>query len=169
MPLIIRIGYTTEDPRKLDKRNNFNQNSPQNHSATIKDNCSVMTPDFIVSASLADLARSNYLEVPIWGRFYYIDDLVTMPGGRVSIRCREDVLTSNAEQIGDLYAYLDRTEQESDRAKYLADSSVPTELRRQCITMEFDRTPFRANYSVDRVYVLTVLGGTEHQMPEGGE
>ncbi len=169
MPLTIQVGYTTEDPRKLDKSSNFNSSSPTPFTATIKDNCSVMSPDFIVSASLVDLANCNYLHCEGWGRYYFIDDLITMPGGRVSIRCREDVLTSNAAQIGSLYAYLDRTEQESDRAKYLADSSVPTELRRQCITMEFDRTPFRANYAVDRVYVLTVLGGTEHQMPEGGE
>ena len=75
------------------------------------------------------------------------------------IRCAEDVLTSNAEQIKNLSLYLDRTEQETNADKYLNDRRVPAELRRQCITLDFDRTPFTANYANDTVYVLTVLGG----------
>ena len=162
MPISIYYGVCKADPRKLDKSGDFYGNNPKDITATVKESCSVMRPDFIVSASIVDLATCNYVHVPSWGRYYFIDDLLTMPGGRVSIRCREDVLTSNAEQIGNLSLYLDRAQRDQDRAKYLNDSSVPVELRRQCITLDFDKTPFSANYGSDAVYVLTVLGGTAH-------
>lgn len=160
MPVTIQYGKCTADPRKLDKSGDFDEGSPV--TATIKDNCSIMTPDFIVSSSIVDLLTCNYLHCSTWSRYYYITDLVTMPGGRVMIRCAEDVLTSNAEQIKALSLYLDRTEQETNADKYLNDRRVPAELRRQCITLDFDRTPFTANYANDTVYVLTVLGGYGH-------
>lgn len=160
MAVSIQYGQCTADPRKLDKSTDFQGDSPV--TATIKDNCSIMTPDFIVSASIVDLATCNYLKCTTWSRYYYITDLVTMPGGRVMIRCSEDVLTSNAEQIKQLSLYLDRTQQKVNADKYLNDRRVPAELRRQCITLDFDKTPFTANYGSDTVYVLTVLGGYGH-------
>ncbi len=72
-------------------------------------------------------------------------------------------MTSNADQIKDLYLYLDRTEQKTNADKYLNDRRIPAELRRQCKTFDFDSTPFTANYGSDVVYILTVLGGTGQQ------
>lgn len=159
MALTLRYGYVTADPRKLDKSAEFLQHSTD-ISATVKENCSIMNPDFIVSASIVALQTCNYVQVPEWGRYYFVDDLYTMPGGRVAIRCHEDVLTSHASEIANLKLYLDRTQDESKRSKYLPDGSLPAETRRKCITLDFDSTPFRANYATDKVYILTVLGGT---------
>ncbi len=167
MSVSIQFGQCTADPRKLDKSADFQPGSPV--IAAIKDNCSIMTPDFIVSASIVDLATCNYLKCSTWSRYYYITDLVTMPGGRVMIRCSEDVLTSNADQIKQLSLYLDRSQQKANADKFLNDRRVPAELRRQCITLDFDKTPFTANYGSDTVYVLTVLGGYGNNQQKGGE
>lgn len=167
MPVTIQYGKCTADPRKLDKSGDFDGGSPV--TATIKDNCSIMTPDFIVSSSIVNLLTCNYLYCSTWSRYYYITDLVTMPGGRVVIRCSEDVLTSNAAQIKQLSLYLDRSQQKTNADKYLNDRRVPAELRRQCITLDFDRTPFTANYASDTVYVLTVLGGYGHNQQSSEE
>lgn len=120
-----------------------------------------MNPVFIVSPGTLNLSNYNYCHVSAWGRYYYIVDMVTMPGARVAVKCEEDVLTSNAAAIGALSLYLDRTAQESDADKYLADRSLPAELKRKCITLDFDATPFTANWASDNIYVLTVLGGVD--------
>ena len=159
MALNIQVGYTTEDPRKLDKRTNFNSSSPTPFTATIKENCSVMSPDFIVSTSLVNLANSNYVHCDEWDRYYFIDDLVTMPGGRVAIRCREDVLTSNADQIRTLSGYLIRTADDIHTNKLIRDNVYPAQSNRQMQIYQFDASPFTANYASDIVYVLTVVGG----------
>ena len=159
MPLTIQVGYTTEDPRKLDKSSNFYRSSPRSFTATIKDNCSVMSPDFIVSASLVDLANCNYLHCDGWGRYYFIDDLITMPGGRALIRCREDVLTSNADQIRNLSGYLIRTADGTHTNKLIRDNVFPAQANRQLQIYQFNASPFTANYSSDLVYLLTVVGG----------
>lgn len=159
MPFIIQVGYTTEDPRKLDKRENFNSSSPRPFTATIKDNCSVMDPDFIVSASLVDLANNNYLHCEEWGRYYFIEDLIAMTGGRVAIRCKEDVLTSHADQISNLSGYLIRTADDTHTNTLIHDNIYPTQANRQMQVYQFDASPFTANYAADLVYVLTVVGG----------
>lgn len=159
MPLGIKVGYTTEDPRKLDKRTNFINSSPTPFTATLKENCSVMSPDFIVSTSLVNLARSNYVYCDDWDRYYFIDDLITMPGGRVAIRCREDVLTSHADQIRYLTGYLIRTADGGHANSLIRDNRYPAQANRQFQIYEFDASPFTANYSTDLVYLLTVVGG----------
>lgn len=161
MAISVQLGSCTEDPRKLDKSANFAASSPVSINAILKDNSSIMNPVFIVAPGTLNLSNFNYCYVSAWGRYYYITDMVTMPGARVAVKCDEDVLTSNAAEIGALSLYLDRTAQDSDADKYLGDRAVPAELRRKCITLGFDSTPFTANWATDRIYVLTVLGGVD--------
>lgn len=162
MPLTIQVGYTTEDPRKLDKSANFNSNSPVTFTATVKENCSAMNPDFIVSASLVNLINCNYLHCESWARYYFIEDMITMPGGRIAIRCREDVLTSNAGQIGNCTGYLVRTATAEHKNKYIADDQMPVQERRYMETYAFNKSPFTANFSTDGTYVLCVIGGNHN-------
>lgn len=159
MSISVQFGICTEDPRKIDKRSNFAGSSPINVSCTIKDNCSIQDPVFILATGSVNLSKYNYAYVAVWGRYYFIVDMNTMPGGRVAVKCVEDYLTSNADQILALSLYLDRTEEKEKSNVYLPDSRIPTEQRRQQITIDFNSTPFTANYAADTVYVLTVLGG----------
>ena len=162
MPTAISISYGTckADPRKLDKSSDFTIQSSAN--VYMKEDSSLMNPVFILSSSIINIVNVNYLEVPSWGRYYFVDDIIVMTGQQVALKCHEDVLMSNAAAIGDLLCYLDRTEKDADADKYMPDSAVPAECRRKCITLDFDVTPFRANYGSDTVYVLTVLGGSSN-------
>ena len=159
MSISVQLGICTEDPRKIDKRSNFAGSNPVNVSCTLKDNCSIQNPVFIVATGTVNLSRFNYAYVSVWSRYYFIIDMMTMPGGRVAIKCAEDYLTSNADQILGLSLYLDRTGEPTKANKFLQDSRVPAESRRQQYTIDFDSTPFTANYGSDTVYVLTVVGG----------
>jgi len=156
----IRIGICNEDPRKLDKRPNFESSSPVTVAADIKDSCSLSAPQFVLTASLVDVSKYNYIHVSAWhDRYYFIDDFVVMPGSRIMIRCSVDPLTSNADEILQLTAMVSRSE--SRKNKYLPNSNYHAQANRQCQTIPFDRTPFTANYATDQVYLLTVMGGSQ--------
>jgi len=156
----IRIGICNEDPRKLDKRPNFESSSPVTVAADIKDSCSLSSPQFVLTASLVDVSKYNYIHVSAWhDRYYFIDDFVVMPGSRIMIRCSVDPLTSNADEILQLTAMVSRSE--SRKNKYLPNSNYHAQANRQCQTIPFDRTPFTANYATDQVYLLTVMGGSQ--------
>lgn len=159
MAINIRLGVCNEDPRKLDKRPNFESSSPVTVAADIKDSCSLNAPQFVLTASLVDVSSYNYLHVAAWhDRYYFIDDFVVMPGSRILIRCSVDVLTSNADEILQLNAMVSRSE--SSRNAYLPDNNYHPLNSRDCQTIAFNRTPFTANYATDQVYLLTVMGGS---------
>lgn len=161
MSISIKIGTCTEDPRKLDKRPNFLASDPDTILVDIKDVCSIMRPQFVLITANVELSQYNYLEVPAWNRYYYIEDIITMPGYRTAIQCREDVLTSYADQIKGLTANIQRAESSTLRNALIRDPGYNVQSNRQCETIPFNRTPFAANYATDQVYLLTVVGGTD--------
>lgn len=157
MSITITIGSISVDPRTLDKTADFASSTPSDISAKVKENCSVMNPRFILTASVVDLINYNYCYVSDWGRYYYIDNMVTMPGGRTEIICREDVLTTNVDAIKALQISLIRSQSMSN--KKMIDNYKPSQVNRQCETLEFKDCQLGANYATDIVYILTVQGG----------
>lgn len=157
MSITISIGSISVDPRTLDKTTDFNSSTPSDITAQIKDSCSVMSPRFILSASVVDLVQYNYCYVADWGRYYYIENMVTMPGGRTEIICKEDVLTTNADAIKAMQISLARSQSNSN--KKMLDSFRPSQVNRQCETIQFKDCHLGANMATDIVYVLTVQGG----------
>lgn len=157
MSITIKIGSISVDPRTLDKTTDFSSSTPVEITAKVKDSCSVMNPRFILSASVVDLIEYNYCYVSDWGRYYYIDNMVTMPGGRTEIVCREDVLTSNVDAIKAMKINLARSTSQINTR--ITDGSRPAQANRQCETIAFNDCHLGANYASDIVYVLTVQGG----------
>lgn len=165
MSISIKIGTCTDDPRKLDKLPNFISSNPTEITVDVKDVCSIMRPEFVLITTNVDISQYNYVQVPAWGRCYYIEDITTMPGSRTAIRCREDVLTSYSDQIKLLTANIQRAESSALRNGLIRDTGYNVQANRQCETIPFNRTPFAANYSTDQVYLLTVVGGTDTSTP----
>lgn len=157
MAISIQLGSVSVDPRTLDKRPSFTESQPATVSAQIKDACSIMQPTFILTAAAVDLVNYNYVYVQSWARYYFIRNVITMPGSRVELQCREDVLTSNADEIKSMQINIARsTSQINPR---LTDGSRPSQANRQCETISFKDCLLGANYSTDIVYVLSVQGG----------
>lgn len=159
--ITIKIGSISVDPRTLDKTTDFESSSPSSVTARIKDNCSVMNPRFILTAAVVDLINYNYCYVQAWGRYYYIDNMITMPGGRTEIVCREDVLTTNADAIKNLKISLVRSQAQPN--KKMLDNFRPSQVNRQCETIEFKNCLVGSvNFDTDICYVLTVQGGAHN-------
>lgn len=162
MAITITVGTISVDPRTLDKRNNFASSDPSDISVNIKDNCSIMQPVFILTASAVDVVSYNYLYVADWGRYYFIKNIVTMPGTRLELICKEDVLTSNADAIKNIVGTVGRQESEQMRDKWLQDPKMLQSSRIYTHNLHFSENPFTYGDGAlgDQVhYILSVVGG----------
>lgn len=90
----IVLSKIAEDPKCLYKH----PTDAKTLTAQIKDASSIMQPTFYITYD-ADLITQHYNYVSAWGRYYFVTDMQVDIGGAISIRCKEDVLYTYADQI----------------------------------------------------------------------
>lgn len=96
MAIQVRFGTTTSDDRKLTKTVQWKQNYF---------NCDVYVPTdrinpvIIVDTSKVNLDGTNYMEIPEFGRKYYITSIVGDTGSSVNVAGHVDVLGTYDAQI----------------------------------------------------------------------
>lgn len=149
----ITIGTTNDDPRKLEKTMSGGRTIP----VQIWKNCDVKKPAFLLDVRADDI-HANYCYVPAWGSYYYLSEPVIMDGNRCTVTGTLDPLGTYAAEIRQLTGYLVRTADENYKNEFLHDN-MPAQSNRQCMTYQFNRSPFTANFATDIVYILTVIGG----------
>lgn len=82
-------------------------------NVVILDTRDIITPVFILSTNPM-VYNANYLFCDFTQRYYYIDNVDLMAGGRIAIHCRVDVLhTYRAEILGSV-AWVDRSDSTAD-------------------------------------------------------
>lgn len=90
-------------------------------NATIKENSSIINPRLILhNFSITDV---NYLYIPLWKRYYYINEIVVLDAERVEVSARVDVLKSFAEDIKKCSAIIDKQSRANLSDKYIDDGS----------------------------------------------
>lgn len=62
------------------------------------DETSIINPIFTVDMN-AGLYQYNYVYIPYFNRYYFIDDITVIDGTRLMVKCTIDVLMSYASQI----------------------------------------------------------------------
>ena len=153
--MTIQIGHVSVDPRVLDKRSNFA--TSETLTIEIHDNCDIKKPVFLLDVSHVS-AGYNYAYVPSWGIYYFLSEPVIMDGVRATVTGSIDYLTTYADGIKNLHGYLARTQDAEKSNKFIRDTK-PVQQNRRCKTLQFNRSPFTANFATDIVYLLTVVGG----------
>lgn len=82
-------------------------------NVVLLDTRDIITPVFILSTNPM-VYNANYLFCDFTQRYYYIDNVELMAGGRIAIHCRVDVLhTYRAEILGSV-AWVDRSDRTTD-------------------------------------------------------
>ena len=82
-------------------------------NVVLLDTRDIITPVFILSTNPM-VYNANYLFCDFTQRYYYIDNIDLMAGGRIAIHCRVDVLhTYRAEILGSV-AWVDRSDRTTD-------------------------------------------------------
>lgn len=145
----LSIGYVTNDEKTVVK----------NYSVTnyfddvkVKDTTDVINPTFILTTPL--VINPNYCYCEDWGKYYYVDSVNVMTGGRVAISCRVDVLMTYAYSIKSLSAIIDKQQDKRNANLYIDDGSLVSENRTVVDTIAFDN-----GFSANGNYILVVAGG----------
>ena len=68
-------------------------------SGTLKEDCSIIDPVILLDYDLSALPQVNYCHIPIWGRYYFINNIVSVRAALCEIHCHVDVLYSFRSQI----------------------------------------------------------------------
>lgn len=89
----------------------------------IKGDSSIMNPVFILNTNNGYFSGVNYLYWNDMGRYYFIDDIQVLTGGRTALYCTVDVLESFASDIKSQTAIVDKQESSSVGNLYINDGS----------------------------------------------
>lgn len=144
MTVSLYINYS--EPNRLNK----SLSSVGAFSGRLRGECSAVNPSILVEAG--NIATANYMQIPEFGRYYYIIDVVSVREGLWLVNGHVDVLMTYASSIRACPALVSR--QENDYDLYLTDDKFLIDTRREYNTIAF---PGRAPSGGDSL-VLTIAG-----------
>ena len=132
-------------------------------NAVMKDNSSIMTPTIILTYS-AGIFAANYMYIPEFNRYYYIINIV-VEKQRVFIEAKCDVLMSYLNEIGEMSAYIMRSENLADL--YMNDKMFRVQNNRLVETILFKNGS--DSFTNVGEYILVVAGPSQATPVEGGD
>lgn len=118
----------------------------------IKGESSIINPVLILQYN-EQLFASNYVYIPSWSRYYFIDDMRVLTGGRVEVSLSVDVLESFKDAILELDVILSDTEK-TGLNNYLPSESFVVNCKHKTDIVNF------SNGLLDNgEYILITAGG----------
>lgn len=118
----------------------------------IKGESSIINPVLILKYN-EKIFESNYIYIPTWKRYYFIDDVRVMTGGRVEVSLSVDVLESFKDSILELNVILGDTEK-TGRNNYLPSESFVVNCKHKT-----DIVNFSSGLLDNGEYILITAGG----------
>ena len=124
------------------------------NSCILADNTSVTSPTVIIGGitSLDRISDYNYAHIPQCNRYYYINDIIALSGGRVKLMLTVDVLKSYASDI--LASTQLVTRQKNKGKMYLADADWTVDGRTYLRSQYFNENHFETQN--DSFVLITV-------------
>lgn len=126
------------------------------YNCALKDDTSVLDPAIIIQTS-DNIYTYNYMYISDFGRYYFINDIISLNNNRWMIKAHVDVLETYKTQIRSNSAVIKR--QQNLYNLYLDDPEFKTYNYERVQTLKFKNAanPFTKNLK----YVLTVNGSYE--------
>ena len=120
--------------------------------------CEMLNPTIILH-NITNITQYNYCYIGDFGRYYFIDEIQVLTGGRVSIKCSIDVLETYATEIKALNAILLRGE--IGQPTEITDNLLPLAKNKSVNVYEFTGGDFNINTATNANYnfVLNIMGG----------
>lgn len=154
--MIVQLGYTRANDRKIDK--DFTVIRELN--CTIRGSITLLNPNLLVSYH-QDIAECNYMYIPEWERYYFIDGITMVPGQMSEIRGSVDVLMSFSNQIKNMSVFVSRAE--NLESPFFADPNMEAEVASNVQVDTLSGPFYSSNFpETGRHYLFTVLGGSDN-------
>lgn len=94
-------------PNRVDK-SAYLESTGNISNVIIKDDTNLMAPTFILKTNPI-VYNSNYLFCSFTQRYYYIESIDALSGGRIAVNCKIDVLMTYRNEIRASDAWIDRS------------------------------------------------------------
>ena len=144
--MTINVCYNESEETKLDKT----ITALFEKTGVLRDGTSILDPVIRVNGSVDDYATANYLEIPSFGRSYFITDIKAVLNNIVEISAHVDVLSTYKSQLRSLNAIVKRSEKHYNL--YLNDGSIKAYQNPYVYINNFP------NGLTDEEFVLVVAG-----------
>ena len=121
-------------------------------TCALKDNTSILKPTLILRSDDASLAGFNYMKIPQFNRFYFIDDIVSLHNYQWEISGHVDVLETFMEEL--ILQDVIVNKQSTKGNKYLNDGSFVSQVN------EFNTSyNFSGGFNDSGTFILICAGG----------
>ena len=160
MSMNIEIKKTYDDRTKLDKT----LTNLKTLTGDLKDPTDILNPVVTVKATDGGTfynyirKEANYAYIPVFGRYYFINDIEIVNGDCVRFHMHEDVLKSFSSAIKNQKAIIDRTGDSSKINKYLNDSNYIVNSDPYISTIPFKKSGSNFTFSGNNSWVLVLAG-----------
>lgn len=146
MSFSITLMQNTSPVNKIGK----NLSSQLEVVGDLRSETSIIDPVITIECDLADLTNCNYMYVPEFNRYYFVNNIRSIRNGLVEFSCHVDVLETYKDQIRANSAIIKR--QENNWNLYLNDGTFKVYQNPIVITKEFP------NGFNSQEFVLAVAG-----------
>lgn len=117
----------------------------------LKEDCSIIDPVIKIAADVSSMASVNYLYIPSFSRYYFINNVVSINNDICEVHAHVDVLSTYKDEIRAQRAIVSR--QEKKWNLYLNDGVFKTYQNPYIITKAFS-SGFTSQH-----FVLSIAGG----------
>lgn len=122
-------------------------------SGNLRSKSSIIRPEILVEAQISELTGCNYMQIPEFGRHYFITEIRAETNNLVSISGRVDVLETYKEQILAQTAIIER--QQNNWNLYIEDGIFKEYSNPNIIFKKFP-----SGFDSQQ-FILAVAGGTD--------
>lgn len=121
MSFTIELGKTSQPVNALNKK----FDSIKKYTGVLKEASSILHPTIHLKAKDADsIARCNYMYIAEFGRYYFIEDVVSERQDYVAVTGRVDVLQTYRDDIRNNSGYVLRCGNKSYYSKLIDDTTL---------------------------------------------
>ena len=95
MSFTIKLGKNASEENRLTKQ----VSTILTVTGTLKEDTSILEPVIIIECDLSNVRKVNYMEIPAFGRKYFVTNIRSIRNGLVEFSGRVDVLSTYNSQI----------------------------------------------------------------------
>lgn len=156
--MTISFYASSDDPKKLDKAMGTAIASP--NVINTDDTISLLNPSFLVVSNNAYFTATHVHCSALGNRYYFINNITLLTGGKMMVSCSIDVLKTYAAQIKQSQCIVTRSSKYDYPTLYI-DSQLPVAPNKIVLDGDtFSGAMFNTNAT--QSFLLTTIGSTNN-------
>lgn len=129
MAFSVSIGTCSSEKRALDK----SFSAVTTATGTLRNQSNVVNPSILVEVGVGTIATCNYMEIPTFGRKYYITDMTSMGDNLTLVSGHCDVLSTYATGIRQNTAIVARSATQGNWNLLMNDNQIKLNNKKKII------------------------------------